>query len=92
MGTEIHHSLGRPLEDTMRWLHSPQWPGDVARNPVTTLTEETKQKPSFSHSMPVKLIEVPAFGDTHLKGAKGVKGLCAFMGLHLWDLKQVPLD
>lgn len=42
--------------------------------------------------MPVKLIEVPAFGDAHLKGAKGVKGLCAFMGLHLWDLKQVPLD
>lgn len=92
MGTEIHHSLGRPLEDTMRWLHSPQWPGDVARNPVTTLIEETKQKPSFSHSMPVKLIEVPAFGDTHLKGANGVKGLCAFTGLHLWDLMQVPLD
>lgn len=92
MGTEIHHSLGRPLEDTMRWLHSPQWPGEVARNPVTTLIKETKQKPSFSHSMLVKLTEVPAFGDAHLKGAKGVKGLCAFTGLHLWDLMQVPLD
>ena len=91
-GQRIHHSLGRPLEDTMRWLHSPRWLGEVARNPVTTLTEETKQKPGFSQSTPVKLVEAPAFGDAHLKGAKGVKGLCAFTGLHLWALMQVPLD
>ena len=75
----------------MRWLHSPQWL-EVAINPVTTLTEETRQKPGFSHSTPVKLVQVPAFGDAHLKGAKGIKGLCAFTGLHLWALMQVPLD
>lgn len=48
--------------------------------PIHNTNCKNKAKPSLSHSKLAKLVEVPAFGDVYLKGAKGIEGLMCLHG------------